>query len=121
MTAISETPMLHDIDADYTPQYIKLARVLRDKIESGVYQCGEDLPAADVAHEYGASVGVTWKALAMLAANRYLDLPGDFKSYRVIWSPTTNADSPASVLGDARHQHLAIPAVSTVMAVPPAR
>jgi hypothetical protein len=28
MTAISETPMLHNIDADYTPQYVKLARAL---------------------------------------------------------------------------------------------
>jgi DNA-binding GntR family transcriptional regulator len=89
VTAISETPMLNDIDADYTPQYVKLARVLRGKIESGEYQCGEDLPAGDVAQEYGVSVGVTWKALAMLAANRYVDLPGDFKSYRVTWSPTT--------------------------------
>jgi DNA-binding GntR family transcriptional regulator len=89
MMAISETPMLHDIDADYTPQYIKLARVLRDKIESGAYQRGKDLPAAELAHEYGVSIGVTWKALAMLAANRYVDLPGDFKSYRVTWSPKT--------------------------------
>jgi DNA-binding GntR family transcriptional regulator len=89
MTAISETPMPHDIDADYTPQYVKVARVLRDKIESGEYQLGDTLPAADLAHEYGVSVGVTWNALAMLAANRYVDLPGDFKSYRVIWSPTT--------------------------------
>jgi hypothetical protein len=35
MADISDLPMLHDIDADYTPQYVKLARVLRDKIESG--------------------------------------------------------------------------------------
>jgi len=36
------------------------------------------------------SVRVTYNALAMLAANRCVDLPGDFKSYRIIWSPTTN-------------------------------
>jgi DNA-binding GntR family transcriptional regulator len=89
MTAISDVPMLHDIDADYTPQYVKVARALRDKIESGEHRRGDTLPAADVAHEYGVSVRVTWNALAMLAANRYVDLPGDFKSYRVIWSPTT--------------------------------
>ena len=35
MEAISDLPMLHDIDADYSPQYVKLARILRDKIESG--------------------------------------------------------------------------------------
>jgi DNA-binding GntR family transcriptional regulator len=90
MTAISETPMLHDIDADYTPQYVKLARALRDAIESGEHKRGDTLSAADVAHEYHVSVRVTYNALAMLAANRYVDLPGDFKSYRVTWSPTTN-------------------------------
>jgi DNA-binding GntR family transcriptional regulator len=86
MADISDLPLLHDIDADYTPQYVKLARILRDKIESGEYQRGDALPAADLAHEYGVSVRVTWNALAMLAANRFIGLPGDFKSYRVIYS-----------------------------------
>jgi hypothetical protein len=35
-------------------------------------------------------VRVTYNALAMLAANRYVDLPGGFKPYRVIWSPPAN-------------------------------
>ena len=35
MADISDLPMLHDIDADYSPQYVKLARILRGKIESG--------------------------------------------------------------------------------------
>ena len=30
MAGIADLPMLHDIDADYSPQYVKLARVLRD-------------------------------------------------------------------------------------------
>lgn len=85
MAEISDLPMHHDIDADYTPQYVQLARILRDKIESGEYQCGDALPASDLAHEYGVSVGVAWHALSTLAANRYASLPGDFKSYRVIW------------------------------------
>lgn len=87
MTDISEVPMLHDIDADYTPQYVKLARVLRDRIQFGDYQRGDDLSAADLAHEHMVSVGVVRNALAMLAANRYVGLPGAFKSYCVIWSP----------------------------------
>ena len=49
MADISDLPMLHDIDADYSPQYVKLARILRDKIESGQYQRGDVLPAADLA------------------------------------------------------------------------
>ena len=38
MADISDLPMLHDMDADYTPQYVKLARILRGKIESGQYR-----------------------------------------------------------------------------------
>jgi DNA-binding GntR family transcriptional regulator len=86
MVGISDLPMLHDIDADYTPQYVKLARVLRDKIESGKYQPGEILPAADLAHEHRVSVRVVRNALAMLAANRYVHLPGNFRSYQVTWT-----------------------------------
>ncbi|MGH3217879.1 MAG: hypothetical protein ACRDPY_03975 [Streptosporangiaceae bacterium] len=87
MSEISDLPMLHDIDADYSPQYIKLARVLRDEIESGKYKRGDSLPASDLAHEHRVSVRVAWNALAMLAANRYVNHPGDFKSYQVIWPP----------------------------------
>jgi DNA-binding GntR family transcriptional regulator len=85
MADISDLPMLHDIDADYTPQYVKLARVLRDKMESGEYQCGERLPAADLARQHGVSVRVAWNALAMLAANRYVSCPRTFSSYSVTW------------------------------------
>jgi DNA-binding GntR family transcriptional regulator len=87
MTEISDLPMHHDIDADYTPQYVKLARILRDKIESGEYKHGDTLPASDLAHQHRVSVGVAWHALSMLAANCYVGLPGEFKSYRVIWPP----------------------------------
>jgi DNA-binding GntR family transcriptional regulator len=85
MTHISDLPMLHEIDADYTPQYVKLARVLRDKIESGQYHRGDCLPAAELAREYGVSLRVTWNALAMLAANRYVNCPGTFSSYSITW------------------------------------
>ena len=85
MAGISDLPMLHDIDADYSPQYVKLARILRGKIESGQYHRGDILPAADVAGQYEVSLGVTCNALEMLAANRYVSRPGPFRSYRVIW------------------------------------
>ena len=73
------------IDADYSPQYVKLARVLRDKIESGQYRRGDSMPAAELAGQYKVSVRVTCNALAMLAANRYLSRPGPFSSYNIIW------------------------------------
>jgi DNA-binding GntR family transcriptional regulator len=85
MADISDLPMLHDIDADYSPQYVKLARVLRGKIESGQYSRGDSLPAADLASQYKVSIRVTCNALTMLAANRYVSRPGPFRSYSVIW------------------------------------
>jgi DNA-binding GntR family transcriptional regulator len=85
MAGISDLPMLHDIDADYSPQYVKLARILRGKIESGQYPRGDTLPTADLAGQYTVSVRLTCNALAMLAANRYVSRPGPFRSYCVIW------------------------------------
>jgi DNA-binding GntR family transcriptional regulator len=85
--AISDLPMLHDIDADYSPQYVKLARVLRGKIESGQYQRGDPIPAASLAREHKVSMRVAWAALAMLAANWFLARSASFKPYHVTWSP----------------------------------
>ena len=85
MAGISDLPMLHDIDADYSPQYIKLARILRGKIESGQYRRGDSLKAADLAGQYEVSVRVACNALTTLAANRYVSRPGPFRSYSVIW------------------------------------
>jgi DNA-binding GntR family transcriptional regulator len=91
MEAISELPMLNDIDADYTPQYVKLARLTRDKIESGQYKPGDPMPAVSLAGEHKVSIRVAYNALAMLAANRYVARPDSFKPYHVTW--------------DARHDH----------------
>lgn len=57
MPYISGRPTLHDIGADYSPQYVKLARILGDKIQSGEYQPSDMLPAADLAREYKVSIG----------------------------------------------------------------
>jgi DNA-binding GntR family transcriptional regulator len=80
--------MLHDIDADYTPQYVKLARILRDKITSGEYQHGDLLMASALVSEHRVSIRVAWHALEMLAANLYVARAGDFKPYHVTWQPT---------------------------------
>lgn len=85
MQAISNLPMLHDLDADYAPQYVKLARVIRSKIESGGLGHLAPLPAADLAAEYGVSVRVARVALEMLAANRYVSRTGTFAPYHVSW------------------------------------
>jgi DNA-binding GntR family transcriptional regulator len=85
--AISDLPMLNDMNADYSPQYVKLARIIRGKIESGQYRHGDALPSNDLAQEYEVSPRVVWHALAILAANRYVDRAGKFASYRVTWQP----------------------------------
>jgi DNA-binding GntR family transcriptional regulator len=84
---VSDLPMVDDIDADYSPQYVKLARVLRDKITSGEHKPGDPLPVAVLAGEYQVSAWVAVAALDMLAANRYIARPARFRPYRVTWSP----------------------------------
>jgi DNA-binding GntR family transcriptional regulator len=83
--AISDLPMLHDIDADYSPQYVKLARIIRGKIEFGEYGPMDALPAAGLARAYGVSIGVAYAALAILSANRYVSKVRGLRSYRVTW------------------------------------
>jgi DNA-binding transcriptional regulator YhcF (GntR family) len=83
METISDLPMLHDIDADYSPQYVKLARILRDKIRSGEYQHDDPLPAAALASEHKVSMGVVCHTLEMLAANGHVRRPGNFAPYVV--------------------------------------
>ena len=75
MEAISDLPMLNDMDADYSPQYVKLARILRDKIKSGELQARRHparLRPGGGVRRVGAG---RLRALAMLAANRYIERP----------------------------------------------
>lgn len=83
MEAISSLPVPHDMDADYSPQYVKLARILRDKIRAGDLKDRDPLPASGLVGEYKVSVRVACAALEMLAANRYITRQGIFKCYRV--------------------------------------
>jgi DNA-binding GntR family transcriptional regulator len=89
MDAITDLPMLHDMDADYSPQYVRLARIIREKITSGKYKHGESLPAAGLASEHKVSVGVVRHTMEMLAANRYVQRRGSFASYAVSWRAST--------------------------------
>jgi DNA-binding GntR family transcriptional regulator len=77
--------MPSDTAAGYSPQYVKLARILRSKIVSGQYQHGVGLPSAGLIRQHEVSVTVACHALAMLAANRYVNRLGKFASYRVTW------------------------------------
>jgi hypothetical protein len=83
--AISDLPVLNDIDADYSPQYVKLARILRDKIKVGELVRSATLPATGLATDYHVSAPVAYAALEMLAANRYVARPAGSRFYRVTW------------------------------------
>ena len=92
MEAISDLPMLHDMDADYSPQYVKLARILRDKIKAGELTGSAPLPAPWLASQYGVSVRVAQASLAMLAANSFVTQPGRSGPYRVAWQDALSND-----------------------------
>ena len=51
------------------------------------HRLGGGRAEADLAQEYEVAPRVVWHALAMLAANRYVDRAGKFASYRVTWQP----------------------------------
>lgn len=95
MEAISDLPMLNDIDADYSPQYVKLARILRAKITADEYRHGDRITAPALAGEHQVSKRVALAALAMLAANGYLSGgTAGFKVYRVTWDATALDHQP---------------------------
>jgi hypothetical protein len=68
MADISDLPMLHDIDAGYSPQYVNLARILRSKIQAGEYRQGDILPAANLARELLFQPAVVGVGVGELAA-----------------------------------------------------
>jgi len=73
MTPLSAIPMPNDLDADYSPALIKLARLLRDQIRSGKYKHGDELPPSDgLARDHGISRKTALHALEVLAANKYV-------------------------------------------------
>jgi hypothetical protein len=67
--------MLHDIDADYSPQYIKLARLLRDKIESGEYTRG-DVGAENLCHLCRCPLGAVGSVPCLVRGWQVLASPG---------------------------------------------
>jgi DNA-binding GntR family transcriptional regulator len=84
---IRTLPVPDHIDADYAPQYVKVARILRDRIKFGGLGRFTVIRAADLNAEFGVSAQVAYATLEMLAANRYVSRPGKSRCYRVTWDP----------------------------------
>lgn len=70
-------------DADYSPQYVKLARLLRDRIKGGECKHGDPLPAAALAQEHKVPAPAARAALGTLAANGYAARPAATRHYQV--------------------------------------
>jgi Bacterial regulatory proteins, gntR family len=83
MEPATSVPLPDDMDADYSPQYVRLARKLRADIESGVLRRRDRIRAAGLSERYGVSEPVARAALSMLAANHYVHRPDRFHAYKV--------------------------------------
>src|ERR1700761_5970764 len=76
---------VNDLDMDYTPRYIRLARVLRQQIEDGTYPRGSLLPSSTrLAASHAVSTATALHALEMLVSSGYARHV-ESKPHQVIW------------------------------------
>lgn len=83
--AVQATPAIDDLDADFTPRYITLARQLRGRIEDGTYSRGSLLPSSKrlaAAHEVSKATAL--HALEMLVQSGHARHV-ESKPHQVIW------------------------------------
>ena len=79
-----DAPM-DDLDADYTPRYIWLARLLRGRIEDGTYPPGSLLPSsARLAQAHTVSKATARHALTVLVKTGHARHV-ESKPHQVIW------------------------------------
>jgi GntR family transcriptional regulator len=80
-----------ELDTDYTPRYIRLARLLRGQIENGTYPPGSLLPSSKrLAAAHAVSKATALHALEMLLDSghaRHIES----KPHQVIWQPEDTA------------------------------
>jgi hypothetical protein len=87
--AVQAAPAIDDLDADFTPRYITLARQLRGRIEDGTYPRGSLLPASTrlaAAHEVSKATAL--HALEMLVQSGHARHV-ESKPHQVIWQGGT--------------------------------
>lgn len=90
---LSRVPRPNDMDADYTPAFMKLARLLRNQIRAGDRVEGDRLPSAKtLAQQHGVSRATALHALEVLAANNYIARTGAAGRYRVTVPAVASSD-----------------------------
>ena len=83
-----------DLDGDYTPRYIWLARLLRGGIEDGTYPPGSLLPSsARLAEAHTVSKATARHALGVLVKSGHARRV-ESKPYQVIWHLGDHAGKP---------------------------
>lgn len=86
---------VNDLDADYTPRYIWLARLLRGWIEDGTYPPGSLLPSsARLAAVHSVSRETALHALEVLTKSGHAHHV-ESKPHQVIWQPSAAATTSA--------------------------
>ena len=82
------------MDADYTPRYIRLAKLLRGRIEDGTYPLGSLLPSASrLAELHTVSKATARHALEVLVKSghaRHIES----KPHQVIWRQAGHHQNP---------------------------
>ena len=87
------------MDADYTPRYIRLAKLLRRWIEDGTYPPGSPLPSsARLAAVHSVSRATALHALEVLTKSGHARRI-ESKPHQVIWRPSATATASASLPG----------------------
>jgi DNA-binding GntR family transcriptional regulator len=82
---------MSDLDTDYTPRYIRLARLLRGRIEDGTYPPGSLLPSSKrLAVAHAVSKATALHALEMLVDSGHARHV-ESKPHQVIWLPEDTA------------------------------
>jgi DNA-binding GntR family transcriptional regulator len=82
------------IDADYTPRYIWLARLLRGCIEDGTYPLGSMLPSSTrLAEVHAVSKATARHALELLVKSGHARHV-ESKPHQVIWRQTGQTEMP---------------------------
>ena len=75
-----------ELDADYTPQYVKVARRVRARIKDGTYPVLSCVPGSrTLAAEFGVSQVVVLHGLTILVRAGYLRHV-ESKPHQVIWN-----------------------------------
>jgi DNA-binding GntR family transcriptional regulator len=77
--------LVGELDVDYAPAYIRLARVIRDRIADGTYSVGYLLQARQLAEVHEVSVITARRALQVLARGNYAECLDAEYTPRYIW------------------------------------